>query len=203
MRAPYNVETDDYAGTVALSLGATRSSPGVTGIAKAALRPSWRWAAWCYGLRMRRVGVAAVGCLACLGVFAAHSWGVAAASRAQSETLRLPRGRATETFSISALANRSYDVTLTATASSVIGVTMNAGFARWTLNSLHGQYCHTSAGRAVCVLHFAAGGNPGGTWTAVVRKTSIPAASVRVSVVFSRCVGDYRSTDPCASSAAN
>jgi hypothetical protein len=114
----------------------------------------------------------------------------------------MPRGRATETFSISALAYRTYDVTVTATASSVIGVTMNEGFARWTLNTLHGQDCHTRAGRAICVLHFAAGGNPGGTWTAVVRKTSIPAASVRVSVVFEPCLGVYRATE-CAGGAAS
>lgn len=151
---------------------------------------------------MRRAGLAAAGCLACLGVFAADSWGVAPASRVQSETLQMPRGRATAKFSISALASRTYDVTVTATASSVIGVTMNEGIGtRWTLDTLHGQDCHTRAGRAICVLHFAAGGNPGGTWTAVVRKTSIPAASVQVSVVFEPCLGVYRATE-CAGGAA-
>ena len=55
----------------------------------------------------------------------------------------------------------------------------------------------------MCLLHFAAGGNPGGMWSAVVRKTSIPAATLQVSVVFSRCRGDYRPTAPCASSPAS
>jgi hypothetical protein len=57
---------------------------------------------------------------------------------------------------------------------------------RSTLGTLHDQGCRTTAGQALCVLHFAEGGTPGGAWTVVVRKTSIPAARVKVSVVFNK-----------------
>ena len=135
---------------------------------------------------MRRACLAAAGCIACLCVFAAGSWAAVTASRSQSKTLQMPRAPATQRFSVSASAHDAYDVSVTAPASSLISVTMQGAGFRWTLKTPHGQGCHTRAGRAVCVLHFAAGGNQGGTWTAVVHKASVPAASVRVSVVFNR-----------------
>jgi len=118
-------------------------------------------------------------------------------------TLRLPAGRATEAFMISAPAERAYDVTLTAPAGSRIVVAMNIPAGGWMFATRKDPGCRPSAGRTICLLHFAAGGNPGGLWRAVVRKDSIPAAMVRISVVFSQCLGDYRTTDPCARSAAS
>ena len=138
---------------------------------------------------MRARMVAVAGGLGCVCAFAAS--GLAAtpvpAGHVQSATLELPRGHATKRFAISALASHTYDVTVTAPATAAVTVTMNtiAG-TRSTLGTLHDQGCRTTAGRVVCLLHFAEGGTPGGTWTVVVRKTSIPAAGVKVSVVFNK-----------------
>ena len=110
-------------------------------------------------------------------------------------TLRLPAGRAAETFTISAPAGHAYDVTLTAPEGSRIVVAMNIGLGvGWTLATRADSGCRTAAGRTVCLLHFAAGGNPGGTWTAIVRKASSPAVTARIGVVFMPLAGEYRST---------
>jgi hypothetical protein len=138
---------------------------------------------------MRARAVALAGGLICLGVFAVSSLAAttAQAGHAQSATLELPRGHATKRFAVSALASHTYDVTVTAPATAAVAVTMNTiTGTRSTLGTLHDQGCRTTAGQALCVLHFARGDTPGGTWTVVVRKTSIPAARVRVSVVFNK-----------------
>jgi hypothetical protein len=99
----------------------------------------------------------------------------------------MPNGQSTTTFTISALASHTYEVTVAAPATATIVVTMNAdGGTRSTLDTLHGQGCHTNSGRAVCRLHFAEGGTPGGTWRVVIQKSSRAPASVRVSVLFNR-----------------
>jgi hypothetical protein len=138
---------------------------------------------------MRARAIALAGGLSCLGVFAVSSLAATTvpAGHVQSATLHLPRGPATKRFAISALASHTYDVTVTAPATAAVAVTMNtiAG-TRSTLGTLHDQGCRTTAGQALCVLHFAEDGTPGGTWTVVVRKTSIPAARVKVSVVFNK-----------------
>ena len=138
---------------------------------------------------MRARAIALACGLGCLGVFAVGSLAATTvgAGHVQSATLHLPRGQATRRFAISALASHTYDVTVTAPAQAAVAVTMNtvAG-TRSTLDTLHDQGCRTSAGQVLCVLHFAEGGTPGGTWTVVVRKTSIPAARVKVSVVFNK-----------------
>lgn len=72
-----------------------------------------------------------------------------------------------------------------AAAAIVLTMKISAGTG-WTLNTLHNPGCHTIAGRTGCVLHFAEGGNPGGTWTAIVHKTSLPAARGRITIVFDR-----------------
>jgi hypothetical protein len=61
--------------------------------------------------------------------------------------------------------------------------------AGWTVNTLSDSSCHTKAGHTGCLLHFAAGGNPGGRWTGIVHKTSVPAAAVHISIVFARHAG--------------
>ena len=107
----------------------------------------------------------------------------------------MPYGRATDTVRISAPAGRAYDVTLTAPAGSAIGLAMYIGPGTgWTLTTRDTTDCRASAGRSVCLLHFAAGGNPGGKWKAVVRKISAPAATVRILVTFNRHIGDYSPT---------
>jgi hypothetical protein len=138
-------------------------------------------------MRVRTLAIAAE--LGCLCAFA--SSGLAAtpvpAGHVHSATLHLPQGHTTKRFAIPALASHTYDVTVTAPSTAAVAVTMHtiAG-TRSTLGTLHDQGCHTTAGRAVCLLHFAEGGTPGGTWTVVVRKTSIPAARVKVTVVFNK-----------------
>jgi hypothetical protein len=108
-------------------------------------------------------------------------------------TLRLPPGRATETFTISAPAEHAYDATLAAPAGSAIVVAVTIAGGGWTLATREDAACGTSAGRTLCLLHFAAGGNPGGTWTATVHKYSSPAVDARISVVFAPRAGVYRS----------
>jgi hypothetical protein len=138
---------------------------------------------------MRARTLAVAGELVCLCAFAASSLAATPvpAGQVQSATLHLPRGQATKWFAISALASHTYDVTVTAPDTAAVAVTMNTvSGTRSTLGTLHDQGCRTTAGRAVCRLHFAEGGTPGGTWTVVVHKTSIPAAQVKVSVVFNK-----------------
>ncbi len=120
--------------------------------------------------------------------------------------LRLPRGRTTTTFTISAPAEHAYDVTVRVPAASAIVLTMSlpavandrviSPAAGWTVNTLSDSSCHTNAGHADCLLHFAAGGNPGGRWTGIVHKSSIPAARVNISIVFARRAGDLPESAP-------
>jgi hypothetical protein len=118
----------------------------------------------------------------------AHGKAPAAHGRAglvQGAEVRLPRGQSTTTFTITAPAAHAYDVTVAAPAAAAIVLTMKISAATgWTLNTLHDPGCHTMAGRTGCVLHFAEGGNPGGRWTAIVHKTSLPAARGRITIAF-------------------
>ncbi|MGH2887753.1 MAG: hypothetical protein ACRDPA_34480 [Solirubrobacteraceae bacterium] len=41
------------------------------------------------------------------------------------------------------------------------------------------------------MLHFAAGGNPGGVWLGTVAKSSIPAARIHIKFAFTARAGDY------------
>jgi hypothetical protein len=108
-------------------------------------------------------------------------------------TLRLPSGRATETFAINAPAEHAYDVTLAAPAGSAIVVAVTIAGGGWTLTTRNDAACGTRARETLCLLHFAAGGNPGGIWTATVHKDSSPAVNARISVVFAPRAGVYRS----------
>lgn len=106
--------------------------------------------------------------------------------------LRLPAGAATDTFAVTAPADREYRVGIRAPAASALVMTTTIGpGAGWTLATRHDSDCSTIANRTRCLLPFAAGGNPGGTWKVVVRKISAPAAAVRIFFTFNRHVGDY------------
>ena len=110
----------------------------------------------------------------------------------QGAALRLPSGRSTTTFTITAPAARAYDVTVAAPAASAIVLTMKISpGVGWTVNTLDDPSCHTIAGHTACLLHFAEGGNPGGTWTAIVHKTSLPPARAHISIVFARHSGEF------------
>lgn len=100
-------------------------------------------------------------------------------------TLRLPTGSTTKTFTIAAPAGLAYDVRITAPARSAVGLAMRiAPGTGWTLGTGDNAACRASSGRTACLWHFAAGGNPGGAWTAVVRKDTEPGASVGISIMF-------------------
>lgn len=147
--------------------------------------------------RHRRAGACLLLAGALAAVIASNSGGGGGTARGEpaaaqgragfvhSATLRLPRGRSTTTFTITAPAAHAYDVTVATPAAAAIVLTMkiSAGTG-WTLNTLHDPGCHTMAGRTDCVLHFAEGGNPGGRWTAIVHKTSLPAARGRITIAF-------------------
>lgn len=110
----------------------------------------------------------------------------------QGAALRLPSGRSTTTFTITAPAARAYDVTVAAPAASAIVLTMKISpGVGWTVNTLDDPSCHTIAGHTACLLHFAEGGNPGGTWTAIVHKTSIPPARAHITILFARHAGEF------------
>ena len=147
--------------------------------------------------RHRRAGACLLLAGALAAVIASHSGGGGGTARGkpagahgraglvQGTALRLPRGRSTTTFTITAPAARAYDVTVAAPAAAAIVLTMKITAATgWTLNTLHDPGCHTIAGRTDCVLHFAEGGNPGGRWIATVHKTSLPAARSRITIAF-------------------
>ncbi len=107
-------------------------------------------------------------------------------------SLRLPSGRSTSTFTITAPAAHAYAVTVSAPAASAIVMTMKISRGvGWTVNTLDDPSCHTIAGRTACLLHFAEGGNPGGTWTAIVHKTSLPPARVHIGILFARHAGEF------------
>lgn len=113
-------------------------------------------------------------------------------SSVQGAALRLPSGRSTTTFTITAPAAHAYDVTVAAPAASAIVLTMKISpGVGWTVNTLDDPSCHTIAGHTACLLHFAEGGNPGGTWTAIVHKTSLPPARAQISIVFARHAGEF------------
>jgi hypothetical protein len=83
-------------------------------------------------------------------------------------------------------------VIVTAPAASAIVLTMKISpGVGWTVNTVDDPSCHTIAGRSACVLHFAEGGNPGGTWTAILHKTSLPAARAHIRIRFARRAGEF------------
>ena len=111
-------------------------------------------------------------------------------------TLRLPTGLATETLTIAASAELAYDVRVMAPAGSAVALAMRmpaistpvhiAPRSGWTVGTEDRAACRALPGRTACLWHFAAGGNPGGAWTAVVRKSTEPAATVEISIAFLR-----------------
>jgi hypothetical protein len=116
--------------------------------------------------------------------------GADAATPGRSLDLRLSAGRATRTFRIAAAAGRAYDVSVAAPVASAVVLSMDIGpGAGWTLAARDDAGCSTNAGRTACLAHFAAGGNPGGTWRLVVTKAAGPAADVRIAITFSRGAG--------------
>jgi hypothetical protein len=127
-----------------------------------------------------------------IGTYSAGPYQRLGAALVQGSTLHLPHGRSTATFAITAPAKHAYDVTVAAPAASAIVLSMKISpGASWTVNTLNDSGCHTTGSHTRCLLHFAEGGNPGGRWTGVVQKTSVPAAEVHISIVFARQAGSF------------
>jgi hypothetical protein len=103
----------------------------------------------------------------------------------RGRTAVFPVGRARLMFLIVAPAERAYDVKLVAPASSVVTIAVHlAPGTKWALSTGDRQACRRLSARTTCVWHFAAGGNPGGTWRAVVEKDTFAKATVAFAVVF-------------------
>lgn len=111
---------------------------------------------------------------------------------ARTATLQLPRGRSTTTFPVRAPAAHAYDVMVDAPTATPIVLTMKiATGTGWTLNTAGRESCRSNAGRTVCELHFAQGGNPGGTWTGTVHDVSPESVLVHVDIAFNPHRGGY------------
>lgn len=107
-------------------------------------------------------------------------------------TVRLPRGRSATTFTLTAPARRAYDLRMVVPAGPAIVVTMKISpGVGWTVKSSTTPGCHTSGRHAECLLHFAEGGNPGGTWIGTVHKTEAPATLVHLNITFASHAGEY------------
>lgn len=113
----------------------------------------------------------------------------------QTSTLRLARGRTTSTFLVKGIAGHAFDARFDAPATAALTVTTNIGPGSGLGPTFHTLTdrgdCRVVAGEVSCVVHFAAGGTPGGTWRWTVIKTSTPAAVVHISVAFNSHLGDY------------
>jgi hypothetical protein len=117
------------------------------------------------------------------------------ASFIQTSTLRLARGRTTSIFLVKGIAGHAFDTRFNAPVTAALTVTTNIGPGSGlgpTFHTLTDRHdCRIAAAQVSCVVHFAAGGTPGGTWRWAVTKTSTPAAAVRISVAFNSHRGDY------------
>jgi hypothetical protein len=118
------------------------------------------------------------------------------ASFIQTSTLRLGRGRTTSTFLVKGIAGHAFDARFDAPVTAALTVTTNIGpppdLGFPTFHTLTDRHdCRVLAAEVSCVVHFAAGGTPGGTWRWTVTKTSTPAAAVRISAAFNSHLGDY------------
>jgi len=95
------------------------------------------------------------------------------------------RGHRAFQVKVHAPAGVAYDVRFTAPAASRAVVTMRiAPGTGWRFSTRDDPPCRTSAGQTKCLLHFAAGGNLGGTWSADVRNTTGSTATLHLVVAF-------------------
>ncbi|MGI8713663.1 MAG: hypothetical protein ACR2NR_10865 [Solirubrobacteraceae bacterium] len=103
--------------------------------------------------------------------------------RRQLATVALPLGCSTRAFTVHAVASHPYDLNVEAPRSAGLGIQTNTpGRTLAVLYTVHSQSCNVRSGHVSCLLHFAAGRNPGGQWTVVITKRSAPPAAVAVSV---------------------
>jgi hypothetical protein len=114
------------------------------------------------------------------------------ASNVTNASVRLTRGQTSSVITIDAPADHAYDVTLRTPAGATVLLATNFGSPGPRFNTLADrQVCHTKAASTTCIIHFAAGGNAGGTWRWKLTKFSTPPADVHIRVVFAVRAGDY------------
>jgi len=110
--------------------------------------------------------------------------------RPQEAVLRLARGRSTAGFEITAVPHDTWDVRISAPASAdfEVDALKSDGERLSLLETTHQrEACATTGTRLHCFQRFAVGANQTpGTWTAIARKRTEPAAAVRIGVTFNR-----------------
>ena len=75
---------------------------------------------------------------------------------------------------------------MTAPTASELVLTMTlSDQSHWTLKLPEDESCATVARQTRCVLRFSAGGNPGGTWTGSLHKSTRAGERVRIRLAFS------------------
>lgn len=112
-------------------------------------------------------------------------------SNVTNASARLPRGRTSSVITIHAPADHAYDVTLQAPSRASVVLATNTGFTGSQFNTLDRQICRTKRGSTTCIIHFAAGGNQGGTWKWTLTKLSTPPARIHLRIAFAARAGDF------------
>ena len=110
--------------------------------------------------------------------------------RPQEAVLRLPAGRSTSRFVITAVPHDSWDleVSAPATADLAVEALKPDGERLYLLETTRERHaCTVTGGRSRCFLRFAIGANLArGPWTMIATKRTEPAATVRIQVTFHR-----------------
>jgi len=110
--------------------------------------------------------------------------------RPQESVLRLPRGRSTARFVITAVPHDTWDVRISAPASADFEVeVLKSDGERLSIleTTYQRQACAITGTRLHCFLRFALGANQTpGPWTVIARKRTGPALTMRIQVTFYR-----------------
>lgn len=110
--------------------------------------------------------------------------------RPQKAVLRLPRGRSTARFEITAVPHDTWDVRISAPASTdfQIDALKSDGERLHLLETTHQrEACAITGTRLHCFLRFAIGANQTpGPWTVIAKKRTGPATTMRIQITFHR-----------------
>jgi hypothetical protein len=110
--------------------------------------------------------------------------------RPQEAVLRLPRGRSTARFQITAVPHDTWDVRITAPASAdfEVDALKSDGERLSLLETTHQrEACAITGTRVHCLLRFAIGANQTpGRWTVIAEKHTGPATTIRIQITFHR-----------------
>jgi hypothetical protein len=110
--------------------------------------------------------------------------------RPQAAVLRLPRGRSTARFVITAVPHDTWDVWISAPASAdfEVNVLKSDGERLSLLEATHQrEACAIAGTRSHCFLRFAIGANQtAGPWTVIAKKRTGPAIAMHIQITFYR-----------------